>query len=241
MNYPVSLTPKRSALIYQHLRLTEKATAKDIAGAVKSTPNAVYRDIKPLISLGIVEEISGRPIRYASTPFVQAEQLFLRAALGSFRKQFSAEKPKKVDESVPSIRFIKDRKEMRIVTEKEAEKSRNTICIITSGHRVAESTIDVYRRATHRGVKLRAIIENHPDHNKSVDIDAYRLMGAETKYLSDLGMRLYIFDDRTVVLTSYDSRYPMRAFGISFTYGPVAKQLQELYDQRWKDSEPIQL
>lgn len=215
------------------------ATAKEIAVGVKSTPNAVYRDIAPLIDIGLAEKISGRPIRYQALPLATAEELYVRAALSSFRKQFGNDAPKSVEDSLPSIAFIKDRTEMRVVTEQEAAKARHSICVITSGHRVAESTIAVYRRAHYRGVKLRAIIENHPAHNPNVDIEAYKLMGAETRYVANLGMRLYIFDDRTVVLTSYDSRYPMRAFGIRFTYSPVAKQLQELFNQRWLQGEQI--
>ena len=240
MQYQIPLVPKRSSLIYKQLCKAHHGTAKELAKKVHCTPNAVYRDIQPLISLGLVEQSNERPARYVVTPQKYAEELYVNTALRIFREQFSLSQITSSD-SIPSISFIKDRKEMREVTEQEAERSKKSICVITSGHRVAESTIDTYRKASCGGVELKAIIENHPKMNKNVDIDAYESMRFATRYLANLGMRLYIFDGTTVVLTSYDPRYPMRAFGIRFAYSPVAKQLQELYDKRWFQAAPVKV
>lgn len=239
MKSSVKLTPKRSEQIYKILVSHNQLNAKEIANIISCTPNAVYRDIRPLLSLGLAEIVNNKPICYRASTLSQAEELYMRAALFSFRQQFSNKTSKKIDNSLPSLSFVKDRNSMRIVTEQEAKKAKKTICIITSGHKVADSTLNIYRSATTRGVKLKAIIENHPDKNPNVDIEAYKIMKADTRYLPNLGMRLYIFDDKTVVLTSYDPRYPMRAFGIRFTYGPVAIQLQELFNQRWEQSEVL--
>ena len=64
-------------------------------------------------------------------------------------------------------------------------------------------------------------------------------MSAEVGYLSNIGIRLFVFDSRTAVLTSYDPALPNRAFGIRFTYTSVAEQLEELFEQRWKQAQIV--
>jgi hypothetical protein len=67
----------------------------------------------------------------------------------------------------------------------------------------------------------------------------YQDMGAEVRYLPNSGIRLFVFDGRTAVLTSYDEDQSGRAFGIRFTYPPVAAQLDQLFEQRWSEAQAL--
>jgi sugar-specific transcriptional regulator TrmB len=237
----IHAVPKQSVEVYKVLSASSNdLTARQIAKQLSITPNTVYRATAPLIELGMVEEMPNRPMTYhVSSPAI-AEKLFSRMALVSFRKEFGIANTKKIDDTLPSITFIKDRKSLRIITEQEAHKAKKSISFITSGHRVAESTILIYRKAALRNVHLRVIIENDPK-GYNVDLEAYKIMQVEARHLANLGMRLFIFDKKTAVLTSYNSRIPSRAFGIRFVYEPVAKQLEQLFEQRWEQSTPIDL
>jgi hypothetical protein len=59
------------------------------------------------------------------------------------------------------------------------------------------------------------------------------------RYLPNIGIRLFIFDSQTAILASYDITRQSSAFGIKFTYSPVAKQLEDLFEQRWNQAKPI--
>ncbi len=233
----IQAVPKQSTHVYKVLSANGDLSAKQIAEKANILPNAVYRAMKPLIELGMVEELATYPVTYRASSISDARDWYLRAALQSFRKDFgvaSSISPK----NQPTITFVKDRDMMRIVTEQEAQKAKKEINCILSGHRVADSTISVYRKAVTRGVTFQAIIENDPA-SPDVDLQAFEIMGANVKFLPNIGMRLFIFDKKTAVITSYDPEVPKQAFGIKFTYSPVAKQLDQLFEQRWQQAKSI--
>jgi hypothetical protein len=234
------LVPQQSRDVYSTLSELGVVTAKEIATKLAIMPNTVYRAMRPLLALGVAEELKGRPIRYRVVPSAAAEEWYVRSALQAYRRDFSSKGklPSNLNDTLPSLSFIKDRRSLRIITEQEAKKATKSIDFITSGHTVADSTIQVYRKAAYRSVRLRALVENDPKRT-DVDVEAYRIIGAETRFLPNTGMRLFIFDETTAVLTSYDQQTPMRAFGIRFSYPPVAQQLTELFEQRWTEGSPI--
>lgn len=226
--------PKQSIKLYKALATVGDMTARDLADKLNILPTAVYRAVKPLIGLGLVEERNTYPTTYRAGSSAIALKWYLRMSAQSFRKDFGVN-PKSVDEALPSITFIKDRTSLRVITEEEARKAKHSIDFILSGHRVADSTLADYRKAATRGVRLRVIIENNPK-SPTVDLEAFKIMGAEAKFLPNLGIRLFIFDKHTAVLTSYDPTVPGRAFGIRFTYPPVAEQLSQIFEQRWQQA-----
>jgi|GEM_PF-1895263 len=230
--------PKQSVSIFKALSTAGDLTAKELAAQLHILPNAVYRAIKPLIELGMVEVLPTYPTTYRADSMSAALEWYLRAAVRSFQRDFAVPGPKTVEDNLPSITFIKDRDNLRRITEEEARKSKQSIDCILSGHRVADSTIADYRQAVARGVRLHVIIENDPT-LPEVDLEAFRIMSAETKYLPNLGIRLFIFDKRTAVITSYDPIVPNRAFGIRFTYAPVAEQLGQLFERHWQEARQI--
>ncbi len=166
---------------------------------------------------------------------------YLKAAAQSFKLEFGGPVPKQIGQmgsSLPSITFIKDRQQLLAIGEQEARQAKHSINYIVSGHRIPDSTVLAYRKATATGIKIRCIVQNNPK-TTNAGLEMYEDMGAEVRYMPNIGIRLFIFDGNTAVMTSYDEVQSSRAFGIRFTYPPVAKQLNHLFEQRWRQAEPI--
>jgi len=51
--------------------------------------------------------------------------------------------------------------------------------------------------------------------------------------------RIIIFDSKIFYLTSYNPQNKEEAIGIRFAYPPIAKQISDLFEKRWKASKPI--
>lgn len=230
--------PTQSATVYKLLAKHESLTARQIAEGLNILPNTVYRAVRPLIELGIVEETNDYPVAFRAVPKDTAMDWYLRAATQSFRLDFGGHPVINKESSVPAITFIKDREQLLRLTEQEARKATKTLNYIVSGHSVPDSTVLAYRKAATVGVKIRAIIQNTPEttHNP---LENYHDMGVEVRYLPNIGIRLFIFDSKTAILTSYDTSQSSRAFGIRFTYAPVAEQLDRLFQQRWEEAKPL--
>jgi sugar-specific transcriptional regulator TrmB len=234
----IQAVPKQSKKVYKLLSESSELTAKQIAEELAILPNAVYRAMKPLVELGMAAQLSSYPMSYKASLRPDAMNWYLRAAAKSFTKDFGDLKPKAIDDSLPSITFIKDREHLLKIVETQNRAAKHTINYIVSGHRVPDSTVLSYRKATATGVKVRCIVQNKPGITNS-DLEMYEQMGSEVRYLPNIGIRMFIYDGKTAVMTSYDETQSSRAFGIRFTYQPVAEQLSYLFEERWKQSEPV--
>jgi sugar-specific transcriptional regulator TrmB len=230
--------PRQSANVYRLLNESGELTAKQVAKKLGIMPNAVYRAIKPLTELGMAVQTSAYPVRYKASPTPDAMNWYLRAAEQSFRRDFGSPKPRVVDTSLPSITFIKDRKGLLKISEQEILNSNKTINYIVSGHTIPDSSVLAFRKASTIGVKVRAIIQNTPESTKN-PIENYSDLGVEVRYLPNIGIRLFVFDGKSAIMTSYDIAQSSRAFGIKFNYLAVAKQLDELFEQRWLQAQPL--
>lgn len=240
----IQAVPKQSAKVYRLLTAAGALTARQIGDELGILPNTVYRAIKPLVALGMAERLDGYPVSYQACPAADAMQWYLRAAVQSFRQDFGGpgrsggaggSSSKLVDDSLPSITFIKDRAALLAIGEQEARRARRTINYMVSGHRIPDSTVLAYRKAATIGVKIRCIVQNNPA-TTDAGLEMYQDMGIAVRYLPNSGIRLFVFDGRTAVLTSYDEDQSSRAFGVRFTYAPVAAQLDQLFEQRWAEA-----
>ena len=236
----IDTVPHQSAEVYRVLEGSKGMTAKQVAKELKVLPNTVYRAVKPLLEFGMIEELGGYPANYKALPPNSAMNWYLRAAAQSFRHDFGVQAGKK-DDSAPSITFIKNREHLLKLGEQDARNAKKSINYIVSGHRVPDSTVLAYRKAAAVGVRIRAITQNTPDAigRGGAQLEDYQDMGAEVRHFPNIGIRLFVFDGKTAYLTSYDTDQSSRAFGIRFTHGPVAAQLDELFEQRWRQAKPF--
>jgi hypothetical protein len=196
--------------------------------------------MKPLTELGMAEALDTYPASFRANLSPNAMDWYLRVAAQSFRQDFGTQSPQqRSDSTLPSMTFIKDRQSLLRMDEQETRNATKTINYIVSGHRVPDSTVLAYRKASTVGVGMRAIIQNTAETTNN-SLENYRDMGVEVRYLPNIGIRLFVFDGRTAILTSYDETQSSRAFGIRFTHESVAQQLDQLFEQRWLEAEPLE-
>lgn len=234
----LNISPQ-STEVYRLLSDSSDLTAKQIAEKLNVLPNAVYRAMKPLIDFGMAEQLDGYPVRYKAVAAGSAMNWYLRAMARDFRHEFGVSHQQQPDDSEPSITFIKDRQSLLRMGEQDARNATKTINYIVSGHRVPDSTVLAYRKAATVGVRIRAITQNNPETAGAAALESYEDMGVEVRYLPNIGIRLFVFDGKTAYMTSYDDTQSSKAFGIRFTYEPVAAQLDELFEQRWQQAKPL--
>ena len=234
----IKAAPKQSTSVYRLLSDSGPFTAQQVADQLHILPNTVYRAVKPLIKLGLVEQLNTYPTKFRANSSADAMDWYMRFAVQSFRQDFGGKVSKRPSAQTPTITFIKDRKSLLTIGEEEARKATRSINYIVSGHPVPDSTVLAYKKAAINGVRIRAIVQNKPS-DADTDIDLYKYMGAEVRYLPNIGIRLFVFDSKVTILSSYDETMSNQAFGIRFNYLPVAKQLDQLFEQRWEQAQPL--
>ncbi len=234
----IASLPKQSSALYQLLLSRGTLNAKEIGEKMHIVPNSVYRAAKPLISLGMAEKLDSYPVTYKAVSPHSAANWYARALAQSFREAFSDKSNVALSPDAPSMTFIKDRQHMIDIVEKEILRSQHSFSYIVSGHRVPDSNVLAIRKVTTRGVKARCIVQNTTRTTQN-PIETYADMGVEVRYLPNIGIRLFIFDSRTVIMTSYDITQSSRAFGIRFRYPPVAAAMNELFEEKWKTATPL--
>ncbi len=224
--------------VYKLLNGGEGLSAQDIADRLGILPNAVYRVVKKLVAMGLIEQLDGYPARFQAVSAQTAMNMYLVAAGQSFRREFGMLGSVAAPASdAPTISFIKDRPSMLHRQISDTRAARQSIDLIVSGHPIAEENVLAYRKAITTGVKIRKIV-HQSEQAKSQWSLMEKEIGVNIRYLPNLDIRLIIFDKRVVYMTSYDAKRPSSAFGIRFEYVPLALQMSELFEQNWQKAKP---
>jgi sugar-specific transcriptional regulator TrmB len=229
----------QTAEVYKLLKDGQALSALDIAEKLDILPNAVYRVVKKLIDMGLVEQTGDYPVRFKAVPAQTALSMYMVAASRSFRRQFGMTAPASTAKQAgPTISLIKDRSSMLRRGDIDALSARQSIDVIVSGHDVPESTFLAYKKAAKSGVIIRKIV-HQKEQAGSPMVARWQEFGARVKYLPDFQMRMIVFDKLIVYLTSYDTQSPGSAFGVRFEYEPLALQMTTLFEQHWQNAQSL--
>lgn len=224
--------------IYNLLALEKSLTAAEIGDKLHILPNAVYRSAKQLINLGTVERNDDYPTRFQLQPTNSAVNWYLLTARKKFIQTFPANSPVAKSSDGPTITFIKDRQTLLKITDQDTAKAKRNINFIVSGLEVPDATILAYRKAKQKGLQIRALVQRRKETSKQ-KLEAWKDIGVDVKYIADMGIRLFIFDSQIIYFTSYDSKSRQRAFGIRFEYRPLAEIMDNLFEEKWEQTEVI--
>jgi DNA-binding Lrp family transcriptional regulator len=141
MNLSTTPVPTQSMTIYKQFANGEPYSAKDIANKLGILPNTVYRAVRPLIKLGLIEKINTYPSTYKAVPDDLAMSWYIRNAAADFRQMFGPSLPNTPNDSLPRISIIKDRRALLTICEREARNAKKTMNYIVSGHSIPDGTI----------------------------------------------------------------------------------------------------
>lgn len=233
------LSPQSRSL-YKLLIRNEALNSKEIGGKLGILPHAVYRSIKPLISIGLVEKIKGYPARFKIATPSSAIDAYLLKTKENFLQSFF---PKGISSETQtnkelSISFIKDRPELLERSNQDMSQAKQEVEILVSGLEVPAETILEYKRACERGVKIRTLVQRLDETNREM-LHNWRKIGIDVRYFPLLEARIIIFDSEIVYITSYNPEIKDESIGIRFNYPPIAKLMKELFEIRWATSKEI--
>lgn len=230
-NFLLKSIPPQSTKIYGLLEDGKPRSAKDIGKRLNIFPNAVYRAIKQLLELGVVQELQEYPTKYKAKSASDAMELYSSIMRQNFQDAFQAQGDKHSNEGKLNMSFITSRKELLERTKNDAEHTKNTFDHIVSGHEIPADSILAYKKSLERGVKIRIIVHQVPQKQM---VESWKRMGVEIRYYPDIAGRVFIFDKRIVYFTSYNPNKNQEAIGMRFEYAPFALLMDELFEQKWK-------
>ncbi len=231
-NFLLKAIPPQAAEIYRVLEKHGAKTAKEIGKELKIFPNAVYRAIKGLLELGLVQELSTYPAKFVARPTSESLDMIASVMRQNFVDNFGSKKVLGRHKLLKLI-FIQKRKDILQLTQKDTRQTKESINLIASGLNVPAETFLVTKQAVERGVKVRWLVQNMKEVSPQ-SLYTCKKAGIEVKYYPNMEARIFIFDHKVVYFTSYDPKNIQEAIGMRFEYGPYANFMDELFEQRWK-------
>lgn len=231
---------RQTEAIYKILLDDQPLDAKEISERLNVLPHAVYRSIKPLLSVGLVKKLNEYPVKFGITTSQDALDAYFLTTRENFLQTFF---PNGVNEDKKgkvalNISFIKDRQELLERSNQDMGKVRSGVNLIVSGLEVPAETILEYKRAVDRGVKIRTLVQRLDETNAEM-LGNWRKIGIDVRFFPLLEARILIFDNELVYITSYNPNNQNEGIGMRFDYPPVARIMNEIFEQRWKNSEEI--
>jgi sugar-specific transcriptional regulator TrmB len=233
---------KQSTQVYNLLLQYSALSAQEIAEELGIFPHAVYRTAHTLATLGLIEKTSSYPAKFQVKPMDEALDNYVTLSKNLFVENFAHGTRKKTSRMAKSeklsISFIKTRNELLEMTNADIKAARGSIEHIVSGIELPAETMLAYKKAVDRGVTLKFLVQNRNELNHDM-LANWRKAGLEVRYFPLLEARIIIFDADIVYLTSYNPHDKDEATGIRFAYPPIARQMKELFESKWKVAKPL--
>lgn len=232
--------PPQSVAIYQELSKGNHMTAKKLGSQLGIYPQAAYRAIKPLKELGVVEQIGRYPRKYRIRASEDSLETYLQLMQEYYIKTFLPKKGgiKTILAQLLKVTFIQNRDELLQKSNEDIQKAKYRVDNIVSGDEVPAETILVRKNAIAKGVKFRFIVQKFDKFNRYMFTN-WQTLGVKVRYYPVLEARLIVIDAKIVYITSYNPSVNGEAVGVRFEYPPIAKLMQELFENRWSQAKEI--
>src|ERR1051326_2104339 len=229
-----SLSPQ-AAKVYGLLLKHKTLSAKDIASRIKIVPNTVYRDLKELMRLGLVQTVDGYPIKYQAKPAAEAVAFYTNVIRQNFYETFGLGENSSDN---LKISFFQTRADFIKKASKDYYLAKTNINTIISGHEVPAEPISVYKKAVERGVIVRRMIQ-HLNAENIASAKNWKKIGVETRYTPLMHARIVIVDGKITHFGSYSPEKQPESVGVRFHYAPFAKLMDETFEQKWAQAKII--
>ena len=228
---------RQSQDIYKLLVKKSGLNAKGIGKELKILPNAVYRAIKPLRELGLVEQTSERPTKFIAKPSVEAVEMYLLNQRNVFEQILGDADLSTLPHSNAPV-LIKDRNDLIEKTNRDVKNSKRSVDFIVSGLEVPAETLLTYKQALDRNVKIRSIVQRLDDTSEEM-FRNWKKIGLDVRHYPSIESRIFVIDNHIVYLTSYDPERKEECVGIRTGYEPFAKLMREVFERKWESAKEI--
>ncbi len=236
-NYLLKSLPSQSIKLYDYLKSAKPMSAKEIGEKFCIFPHAVYRAIKPLITLGIVKELDTYPITFEARSSTDALDLYSMMMRQNFQDTFVAQNEMHKNEQL-DISFVSNRKHLLEKTNKDSSVAERSINFIVSGLEVPAETMLAFKNAIERGVTIKALVQTLDETSEEMFTN-WKKIGVDVRYFPNMEARIFIFDGQIVYFTSYNPSKKEEGIGMRFNYLPYARLMSELFEQRWRIAQEI--
>lgn len=233
-----NIAPQGEA-IYRLLLKGKGLTASSIAKELRILPHAVYRSVKPLIALGLVEQLDTYPASFQALSIEGAMNTYLLTAPNGFLEKFFSKQTVEVKPTTAlDISFIQNREELLARSNSDIHDAKSEAHHLVSGLEVPADTVLELQNAAKRGVHVRFLVQKLNEVNR-VMLGNLQKLGIDVRYFPLLEARVIIIDQQIVYITSYNPNKKNEATGVRFNYPPIAKLMNDVFLQRWNVGKAI--
>jgi len=212
-------------------------SASELAFRIRVAIADVYRLIKPLLDIGLVEISTGRPRMFQSKPVSDGSGLFLLNESRWFNDQFGSQIQRK-EQADMQMEFIQGRDELMRVSATETDKCSKSVDLLRSGHEIPPDTMRATVQAIQRGVKVRMLIQDYGVENRD-QVENWLKNGILVRKTTLKHLRLMLYDSKVCYFMSYKHTDSGQDQGMKIVYPPFAAILCQYFDQLWRESEKI--
>jgi sugar-specific transcriptional regulator TrmB len=244
LNQSVKEISPQAASIYRLLLKSQELTAAKIGKELNIYPHAVYRAVKSLVQMGLIDQSEAYPVQYKTKQSEDALNIYLNNARESFLKSFfplgidkTTNSSKAASSGVP-MSFIKDRQDMLAQSNADMKSAKKEVIMIVSGLVASTETILAYKRASDRGVRIRIIVQRLDEANTEM-LKNWKKLGVEVRYYPLIEARIILFDSQISYIVSYNPNAKEEGIGVRFNYTPITLLMSELFEKRWKLAKEI--
>jgi sugar-specific transcriptional regulator TrmB len=222
--------------VYKLLLADGEMTAVKIGERLEIYPNAVYRLLEKLESLGCAIKLVTYPATYKAVAPKESVERFLLLARESFLSTFSKKDLARKEEL--RVNFIKDRDSMLSKYAKEMKTAKTGVDMIISGHELPADVYFANLKAAKRGVKIRIIVQHFGRSNREI-IKSWQDCGIEVRYQKSIDIRLILIDKCILHIMSYQRKMDLSDLGVELAYAPLAEMFSGIFEEKWHAAKKI--
>lgn len=210
-----------------------------IAFKMRIAPADVYRLVKPLIEMGLVDKSLSYPVTLTVKEHGSSLGLFLLEQSKWFNENFNFKSQLSGSNDLDmKLAFVQGREELMNNSAKEIDQAIKSVDLLRSGHEMPPEVMRALAQAIKRKVKVRMLIQDYGEENKD-QVQNWIRNGILVKRIDLKHLRLMLYDSRTCYFMSYKHADSNQDVGMRIVYPPFAAILSQYFDQLWLRSEMI--
>lgn len=221
-------------------------SVNELAIKLKVFPQTIYRLVKPLINIGLINKTSDYPCQFVIRPIDEGLSLFLLHQNDWFHRQFSTSGQKKdsfqnnkiLKSQEIKISFVQSRDEMFNLSIGEIEKTKTSVDLLRSGNEIPAEVMLALLKAKKRKVLTRMLVQDYTPENAN-QVSYWQQNGILVKKTALRHIRLMIYDSTVIYFMSYRHTDSNKDLGMKVSYPPFAAMLSQLFDQWWQKADTI--
>lgn len=241
LNYAKGISPQGRE-IYSFLQKRGTLTARKLATLLRVHPSAIYRLARYLISIGLIEEISGRPIYFRALPSPEAKENYFAHQKDKVENIFSDLPVNTLIETTGSyhISFIQERETIFAKVAEDLRMAQKEAHFIVLGLPVGVSPELMLEQnnAVRRGVPVKIIVQEVGEENNET-ISSWQKQGLSVRQGKAIGFHLLLIDDTISYLMYYDQKDKTKRYAVRILHPAINRELQTIFAEHWKKSRPI--